>query len=96
MANDGVGFASIAATNFHLGVIGEKSAAAAMDPRIDVNRPAADRCANQVSDAGLSAARARRRKGGRPKGVMNPNKQKAALALKNDTSRSILAAETMG
>jgi len=39
--------------------------------------------------AGLSAARARGRKGGRPKGVMDLNKQKAALALKNDTSRSI-------
>ncbi len=39
--------------------------------------------------AGLSAARARGRKGGRPKGVMDPNKQKAALALKNDTSRSV-------
>jgi len=41
------------------------------------------------TNAGLSAARARGRKGGRPKGVMDPNKQKAALALKNDTSRSI-------
>ena len=38
---------------------------------------------------GLSAARARGRKGGRPKGVMDPNKQKAAMALKNDTSRSV-------
>ena len=41
------------------------------------------------TNAGLSAARARGRKGGRPKGVMDMNKQKAALALKNDTSRSI-------
>ena len=41
------------------------------------------------TNAGLSAARARGRKGGRPKGVMDPNKQKAALALKNDTSRSV-------
>jgi DNA invertase Pin-like site-specific DNA recombinase len=41
------------------------------------------------TNAGLSAARARGRKGGRPRGVMDPNKQKAALALKNDTSRSV-------
>jgi len=41
------------------------------------------------TNAGLSAARARGRKGGRPKGVVDPNKQKAALALKNDTSRSV-------
>ena len=41
------------------------------------------------TNAGLSAARARGRKGGRPKGVMDANKQKAALALKNDTSRSV-------
>ena len=41
------------------------------------------------TNAGLSAARARGRKGGRPKGVMDTNKQKAALALKNDTSRSV-------
>jgi|SRR5579871_3065142 len=41
------------------------------------------------TNAGLSAARARGRKGGRPPGVMDPNKQKAALALKNDTSRSV-------
>ncbi len=41
------------------------------------------------TNAGLSAARARGRKGGRPKGVMDPNKQKAAMALKNDTSRSV-------
>ena len=34
------------------------------------------------TNAGLSAARARGRKGGRPKGVMDTNKQKAALALK--------------
>ncbi len=38
--------------------------------------------------AGLSAARARGRKGGRPKGV-NQAKQKAALALKQDPSYSI-------
>jgi len=36
------------------------------------------------TNAGLSAARARGRKGGRPKGVMDERKQKAALALKND------------
>ena len=41
------------------------------------------------TNAGLSAARARGRKGGRPKGVMDTNKQKAARALKNDTSRSV-------
>lgn len=41
------------------------------------------------TNAGLSAARARGRKGGRPKGVRDPNKQKAAMALKNDTSRSV-------
>jgi DNA invertase Pin-like site-specific DNA recombinase len=41
------------------------------------------------TNAGLSAARARGRKGGRPKGVMDTNKQKAAIALKNDTSRSV-------
>ncbi len=41
------------------------------------------------TNAGLSAARARGRKGGRPKGVVDTNKQKAALALKNDTSRSV-------
>ena len=41
------------------------------------------------TNAGLSAARARGRKGGRPKGVTDPNKQKAALALKKDTSRSV-------
>ena len=29
------------------------------------------------------------RKGGRPKGVMDSNKQKAAMALKNATSRSV-------
>lgn len=40
-------------------------------------------------NAGLSAARARGRKGGRPKGVMDSNKQQAALALKNVTSRSV-------
>ena len=41
------------------------------------------------TNAGLTAARARGRKGGRPKGVMDTNKQKAALALKNDASRSV-------
>ncbi len=41
------------------------------------------------TNAGLSAARARGRKGGRPKGVMDRNKQKAAMALKKDSSRSI-------
>jgi DNA invertase Pin-like site-specific DNA recombinase len=41
------------------------------------------------TNAGLSAARARGRKGGRPKGVVDTNKQKAALALRNDTSRSV-------
>jgi DNA invertase Pin-like site-specific DNA recombinase len=39
--------------------------------------------------AGLTAARARGRKGGRPKGVQDEKKQKAALALKNDPSRSV-------
>ncbi len=39
--------------------------------------------------AGLSSARARGKTGGRPRGVMDKNKQKAALALKNDTSRSV-------
>lgn len=38
--------------------------------------------------AGLSAARARGRKGGRPKGV-DQKKQKAALALKKDAGHSI-------
>ena len=38
--------------------------------------------------AGLTAARARGRKGGRPKGV-DPVKQKAALALQKDPSYSI-------
>lgn len=41
------------------------------------------------TNAGLSAARARGRNGGRPKGVSDPNKQKAALALQKDTSRSV-------
>lgn len=41
------------------------------------------------TNAGLSAARARGRKGGRPKGVMDERKQKAALALKNDPSHSV-------
>jgi DNA invertase Pin-like site-specific DNA recombinase len=40
------------------------------------------------TNAGLSAARARGRKGGRPKGV-DPAKQKAALALQKDPSHSI-------
>jgi DNA invertase Pin-like site-specific DNA recombinase len=38
--------------------------------------------------AGLAAARARGRKGGRPKGV-DQKKQKAALALKKDAGRSV-------
>ena len=38
--------------------------------------------------AGLTAARARGRKGGRPKGV-DQKKQQAALALKQDTQRSV-------
>ena len=41
------------------------------------------------TNAGLAAARARGRKGGRPRGVMDERKQKAALALKNDPSRSV-------
>ncbi len=40
------------------------------------------------TNAGLSAARARGRNGGRPKGV-NQAKQKAALALKQDPTYSI-------
>jgi DNA invertase Pin-like site-specific DNA recombinase len=40
------------------------------------------------TNAGLSAARARGRKGGRPKGV-NQVKQKAALALQKDPTHSI-------
>ena len=40
------------------------------------------------TNAGLTAARARGRKGGRPKGV-DERKRKAALALKNDPSRSV-------
>ena len=40
------------------------------------------------TNAGLAAARARGRKGGRPKGV-DERKRKAALALKNDPSRSV-------
>jgi DNA invertase Pin-like site-specific DNA recombinase len=40
------------------------------------------------TQAGLAAARARGRKGGRPKGV-NQKKQKAALALKKDAGRSV-------
>jgi DNA invertase Pin-like site-specific DNA recombinase len=41
------------------------------------------------TNAGLSAARARGRKEGRLKDVKDPIKQKAALAFKNDTSRSV-------
>jgi hypothetical protein len=41
------------------------------------------------TNAGLSAARVRGRKGGRPKGVMDERKQKAALALKNDATCSV-------
>ena len=41
------------------------------------------------TNAGLFAPRAKGRKGGRPKGVMDTNKQMAALALKNDASRSV-------
>jgi len=40
------------------------------------------------TNAGLSAARARGRKGGRPKG-MDAKKQKAALALKKEGAHSI-------
>jgi len=40
------------------------------------------------TNAGLSAARARGRKGGRPKGV-DTKKQKAALALKKESTHSI-------
>lgn len=40
------------------------------------------------TNAGLSAARARGRKGGRPKGV-DEKKRKAALALSRDTTRSV-------
>lgn len=40
------------------------------------------------TNAGLSAARARGRKGGRPKGV-DEKKKKAALALKKDRERSV-------
>ena len=40
------------------------------------------------TQAGLSAARARGRKGGRPKGV-DEKKRKAALALKDDTRRGV-------
>ena len=42
-----------------------------------------------LQNAGLFAVRVRGRKERRPKGVMDPNKQKEALALQNDTSRSI-------
>lgn len=41
------------------------------------------------TNAGLSAARARGRLGGRPKGAADENKQKAALALKNDPKYSV-------
>lgn len=40
------------------------------------------------TNAGLSAARARGRKGGRPKGV-DERKQKAAVSLAKDTTRSV-------
>jgi len=40
------------------------------------------------TNAGLTAARARGRNGGRPKGV-DQKKQQAALALKQDTQRSV-------
>ena len=40
------------------------------------------------TNAGLAAARARGRNGGRPKGV-DERKRKAALALKNDPTRSV-------
>ena len=40
------------------------------------------------TNAGLTAARARGRNGGRPKGV-DQTKQQAALALKHDTQRSV-------
>jgi len=40
------------------------------------------------TQAGLSSARARGRKGGRPKGI-DEKKRKAALALKKDTRRSV-------
>jgi DNA invertase Pin-like site-specific DNA recombinase len=41
------------------------------------------------TNAGLSAARARGRLGGRPKGAADEKKQKAALALKNDPQYSV-------
>lgn len=41
------------------------------------------------TNAGLSAARARGRLGGRPKGAADENKQKAAIALKNDPQYSV-------
>lgn len=41
------------------------------------------------TQAGLSSARARGRLGGRPKGAADENKQKAALALKNDPQYSV-------
>ena len=41
------------------------------------------------TQAGLSSARARGRLGGRPKGAADENKQKAALALKNDPKYSV-------
>ncbi len=41
------------------------------------------------TNAGLSAARARGKRGGRPKGVMDERKQKAALALKHDATCSV-------
>jgi DNA invertase Pin-like site-specific DNA recombinase len=42
----------------------------------------------EQTNAGLSAARARGRKGGRPRGV-DERKRKAALALQKDTTRSV-------
>ena len=39
--------------------------------------------------AGLAAARARGRKGGKPPGIMDPKKQQAALALQKDGSHSV-------
>lgn len=41
------------------------------------------------TNAGLSAARARGRLGGRPKGAADEKKQKAAIALKNDPQYSV-------
>lgn len=41
------------------------------------------------TNAGLTAARARGRKGGRPRGVVNEKKRQAALSLKKDTTRTV-------